>query len=343
MINEKKNLNGLSLLEMQTFVKELGEPLYRGRQLYRWLYGKGVRTFDEMTNLSTQLRGKLKGVACIGGLKPINILHSQKDSSVKYLFCLEDGLTIESVLMFDEKRATLCISTQVGCAIDCKFCATGMMGLKRNLTVAEIVEQFFSVQQLSGKTITNVVCMGMGEPFQNYDNLMNACGILTNVEGPNLSNRHIVVSTSGILPKIYQFTDEDRKYKLAISLNATNDESRSQLMPLNKKWPIRDLVKAVIYYTRKANQRVTFEYVLLSGMNDTPADAERLRQILQGIHCKLNLIPYNATFGVYKRPSKERVEAFYKSFESFDVPVTIRWSKGDDIKAGCGQLAGENL
>lgn len=331
----------MTLAELQTLVLDIGEPRFRATQLYRWLYDKGVRSFDEMSNLPKTLRQRLGEVSCIGALKVVRTLISKKDKSVKYLFALEDGLTVESVLMFEDKRATLCVSTQVGCAVDCKFCATGMMGLKRNLTVGEIVDQFLSARSLSGKSISNVVFMGMGEPFHNYERVIAASEILTSANGPGLGKRRLVISTSGIVSKIYRFADEGQPYRLAISLNATDDATRTRLMPLNKKWPLAELKKAVLYYTEKAKQQVTFEYVLLQGINDSPEDARRLKKIVQGVFCKLNLIPYNTTLGDYQRPTEARVLGFYRQLAGLDVPVMIRWSKGDDIRAGCGQLAGE--
>lgn len=339
---QKVNLKGLDLKELRTFAESMSEKPYRGDQLFRWLYEKGATSFDEMTNLSKELREKLAEQSQIGELQLVTAQQSTKDQSIKFLFQLEDESQIESVLMSGNGRATLCISTQVGCAIDCKFCATGMMGLKRHLTAGEIIDQFLSAQKLSGKCITNVVCMGMGEPFHNYDSLMKACAILSHESGPNLGKRHIVVSTSGIVPKIYRFADEDRKYRLAISLNATTDEVRSQIMPLNKKWPIRELLKAARYYTEKSDQRVTIEYVLLDGFTDSVEDAERLRNLVKGLFCKINLIPYNATFGEFKRPPEERILRFYETMRGLHAPVTIRWSNGDDIDAGCGQLAARN-
>jgi len=333
------DLLGLDLTELQAFVRDLSEPAYRGQQIFEWLYKHAVTGFAEMTNLSKQLRERLAAEATVGKLQPVQALASKRDKSVKYLFRLPDGLTIESVLMFEKQRATLCVSTQVGCAIDCKFCATGMMGLKRNLTAGEIIDQVLTVQRESGKTVTNVVCMGMGEPFHNYDNLMKACDILTHELGTNLSSRHIVISTSGIVPKILRFADEQRKYRLAVSLNATTDAVRDKIMPLNKKWPIAELRKAIAYYTRKSGEPVTVEYVLLAEVNDMPADAVRLKKILRGLHFKLNLIPYNTVFDGYRRPTEQRIQQFYRAMASLGVPVMIRWSKGDDIEAGCGQLA----
>ena len=332
-------LKGLSVAELEEYVKSIGEPRYRARQIFTWMYGRNVDTFEAMTNLSKDLRLRLTEGVSLSALELLTSQKSVKDQSEKFVFKLQDGLAIESVLMFEDNRATICVSTQVGCAIDCKFCATGMMGLKRNLSDGEIIDQFLTVQRLKGRKITNVVMMGMGEPFHNYDNLMKACALLTDGDGPNLANKHIVVSTSGLIPKIYQFADEKRKYRLAISLNATTDEVRTRLMPLNKRWPIRELLKAAKYYTEKLGEPVTFEYVLLQGVNDTLADADRLKKMLDRILCKVNLIPYNPTVAAYQRTSEKRILAFYERLSDMRAPVMIRWSKGDDIDAGCGQLA----
>ncbi|RMF58257.1 MAG: radical SAM protein, partial [Calditrichaeota bacterium] len=196
--------------------------------------------------------------------------------------------------------------------------------------------------RLAGVKISNVVCMGMGEPFHNYDNVMKACELLTDPNGPGLAKRRIVVSTSGLVPKVRQFADENRRFRLAVSLNATTDEVRERLMPLNKKWPIRELLSAVKYYTQKSEQRVTFEYVLLAGINDSVEDATRLKHLVKDLLCKVNLIPYNATVGPFRRPSEATIQRFYAEMASLRAPVTIRWSKGDDISAGCGQLAGQS-
>ncbi|MFQ5604773.1 MAG: 23S rRNA (adenine(2503)-C(2))-methyltransferase RlmN [bacterium] len=338
-MNTKINLLGLDLTELQSVVDLFGEPGYRAQQIFQWLYAKQARSFDQMTNLSKKLRQRLVEKAQIQTLKLITSQSSRKDQSIKFLFGLHDGLEIESVLMFENHRATLCLSTQVGCAIDCQFCATGSMGLKRHLTAGEIVDQLICAQQLTGKTVNNIVCMGMGEPFHNYDHLLKACALMSDERGLNLSNKHMVISTSGLVPKIKQFADEGHKYRLAISLNATTDKVRSRLMPLNKKWPIQDLLSAAIYYTKKAKQQVTIEYVLMEGINDREQDAARLKKLVTGLDCKINLIPYNATEGDYRRPSQQRILRFYENLHSLRVPVTVRWSKGDDIAAACGQLA----
>jgi len=334
-----QDLKGLTRDQLRSFMSDLEESRFRADQIFSWLYHKNVESFDAMTNLSKELRTRLSQNARVGGLRALKKQESVKDSSVKVLFGLDDGQAIESVLMLEEKRKTLCVSTQVGCAIDCKFCATGMMGLKRNLTTGEIVDQLLTVQRLSGVKVTNLVFMGMGEPFQNYDSVMTACEILCDEAGQNMSQKKIVVSTSGILPKIYQFADEGHKYRLAISLNATTDRLRNTLMPLNHRWPLVEVMQAAKYYTLYSKQKVTFEYVLLRDKNDSAADAKRLKTLTGGIDCKINLIPYNATLGDFRCPPKDRILHFYEALSDLGVPVMIRWSKGDDIAAGCGQLA----
>jgi 23S rRNA (adenine2503-C2)-methyltransferase len=335
----RTNLKGLDLLELQALVERLGESRFRAQQIFRWLYGRGVSSFDEMTDLSKKLRARLNETARIASLTCLTQRKSQKDQSTKFLFELEDGRKIESVLMCEDGRQTLCVSTQVGCAIDCKFCATGMMGWQRNLAAGEIIDQLLTAQALSGAAVSNVVFMGMGEPFHNYENVIKACHLMSHELGPNLAKKHIVISTSGLVPKIIRFADEGQKFRLAISLNATTDAVRSRLMPLNKKWPIKELLRAVKYYTEKCEQMATFEYVLLEGVNDSVEDAERLKKLAQGIFCKINLIPYNSTEGEFRRPPQARILRFYERLASLRAPVTIRWSKGDDIEAGCGQLA----
>lgn len=337
---DKINLKGLTLSELEQFVTSLGEKTYRAQQIFKWIYGAGVSDIEKMTNLAKSFRQTLLTKAVIHSLQLITSRRSTKDATIKFLFQLQDGFRIESVLMLDSARTTLCISTQAGCAVNCTFCATGLSGLQRHLTAGEIVDQLFQVEKITGKKVSNLVCMGMGEPFHNYDNLIKACAILSHDLGPNLAKRHIVISTSGIVPKIKQYADEGHKYKLAISLNAPTDDVRSQLMPLNKKWPLKELIHAAKYYTQKSDQRVTFEYVLMHGINDSPDDAQRFRKLVSELKCKVNLIPYNATEGVYRRPSEKRILDFYKKMALLRAPVTIRWSKGDDIDAGCGQLAG---
>jgi 23S rRNA (adenine2503-C2)-methyltransferase len=330
---------GLDRTELASLVQSLGEPRFRGDQLFRWIYGRGVTSFDEMSNLPKRLRRKLDEVAQVGSVRLVRSQRSAVDGTVKCLFELHDGRRVESVLMSEDSRRTVCVSSQVGCAIDCQFCATGRMGFLRNLTAGEIVDQVLAVQRLEDVQVTNVVMMGMGEPFHNYDAVIKACGLISDPEGPCIGARHIVVSTSGLVPMILRYADEGHRYRLAISLNATTDELRDRLMPLNRRWPIAELLHAAKYYTERSGQRVTFEYVLMEGLNDSLEDARRLKHLLQPIPCKLNLIPYNSTSGPFRRPSEKRLLAFYGELKDMRAPVTIRWSKGVDIDAACGQLA----
>lgn len=334
----RTNLIGKSRAELMAFAESLGEKPFRGKQLFQWLYGRHIENFSEITSLSAKLRARLQEIAEIKTLQTVQRQISQRRDAEKFLFALDDGLRLESVLMHEGDRHTLCVSSQVGCPIDCQFCATGKMGLLRNLSAGEIVNQFLTVQRLAQQPITNVVVMGMGEPLLNYDELLQACYILSDEEGPNLAQKHIVISTSGLIPKIQRFMKEGHKFRLAISLNATTDEVRDRLMPLNRKWPIADLLAAAKEYALAAKQLVTFEYVLLAGVNDGVDDAKRLRQLLRDMPCKLNLIPFNAVDENFHRPSYEAIEAFYRQLQGLEIPVMIRWSKGDDIDAACGQL-----
>lgn len=336
--NTKTNLIGKSRAELMVFAESLGEKPFRGKQIFQWLYGHTVENFAEMTSLAANLRLRLHEVAEIETLQVVQRQISQRRDAEKFLFALRDGLRLESVLMHEGERHTLCVSSQVGCPIDCQFCATGKMGLLRNLSAGEIINQFLTVRRLTQQPITNVVVMGMGEPMLNYDELMKACTILSDAEGPNLAQKHIVISTSGLIPKIKRYMEEGHKFRLAISLNATTDEVRDRLMPLNRKWPIADLLAASKEYALVSKQLVTFEYVLLAGVNDSVEDAKRLKRLLRDIPCKVNLIPFNAVDENFQRPSYDAIEAFYQQLQSMEAPVMIRWSKGDDIDAACGQL-----
>ena len=339
----KPNLIGMSREELSAFAVAHGAEPFRGKQLFRWLYAAAASDFSAMTNLSHELRERLSAAARISQLSVLRRQISARQDAEKFLFALDEGAQVESVLMHESDRHTLCLSSQVGCPVDCKFCATGKMGLIRNLNAGEILSQLLTVQSLSSHRIGNVVLMGMGEPMLNYEEVIKACYLMCDEEGPHLAQRHVVVSTSGLIPKIRRFTEEGHKFKLAISLNATTDEIRTQLMPLNRKYPIADLMNAAREYTLRSKQRVTFEYVLLAEVNDTQADADRLRLLVRGLPCKINLIPYNAIDETFRRPSYERIQVFYDRVKDLPVPVTLRWSKGDDIAAACGQLWTESM
>ncbi len=333
-----KPLIGQSLKNLESLAESLGSEKFRGRQLFDWIYSKQIDDYAKMSNLSIDLREKLKDIP-IHPLKLVNKDTSNSKDTQKYLFKVNNGNTIESVLMKEGKRITVCLSTQVGCAVDCDFCATAKMGFVQNLTSGEIIDQFLQLQKISPTRITNVVFMGMGEPFLNYDNTMEAADLLHHPNGINMGAWRITISTSGIIRKINQYAKEGHSYKLAVSLNATNENQRLKTMPITRANPFLDLIDASKNYTIRSRKKITFEYVMLLNINDNPKDAKVLINLLSSINCKLNIIPYNEIDGPYKRPDKERIEDFLNILEKAPFPVTIRWSKGQGIDAGCGQLA----
>ncbi|MFO7891397.1 MAG: 23S rRNA (adenine(2503)-C(2))-methyltransferase RlmN [bacterium] len=338
---EKTNLIGLSRKELAVFIQEISEKKFRVSQIWSWIYQKKVKNFQEMTNISKNLRTTLTKISCLKSLKLEKKKISPKSGTRKYLWKLEDGNRIESVFIPEGKRKTICLSSQVGCSLGCKFCATADLGFIRNLDSCEIVSQVLDIIQDTGITPTNLVVMGMGEPFLNYDNLIKALAISHDPEGLALSHRKITVSTAGLVPEIYRYTKEKNPYKLAISLNAADNALRSEIMPINRKYPLPQLIKAAKEYTQKSGKRITFEYVLLKGINDSPQNAEKVLQLLRGIKCKLNLIVYNNTKGDFSPPSKKRVQQFLEIVRKLAVPVMLRNSKGDDIEGACGQLTGK--
>lgn len=337
----------LTLEALTRFVtEELGERSFRAAQMYRWLHQRGATSFDEMTDLSKAFRQKLKERAEIVPLVKDVELRSV-DGTIKYRWKTRDGRYIESVYMPSEDRKTLCVSTQVGCAMACSFCMTGTLGLKRNLTPGEIVAQVHAVNREvranekleTLRPLTNLVFMGMGEPLHNFNNLKTALSILQSEEGPNFSHRHITVSTVGLVPMIERFGQET-DVKLAISLNATTDEQRSQSMPVNRKWNIAALLDACRKFPLRQGRRITFEYVLLKGFNDSDEDARRLIKLLKGIPAKVNLIPYNENPGLgFKSPAEQRAEEFRAILVEGHVAAYIRQNRGRDIAGACGQLA----
>jgi|TARA_B100000809_G_scaffold128420_1_gene126525 23S rRNA (adenine2503-C2)-methyltransferase len=329
--------------ELQSLCVDAGESKFRGGQLFEWMYRHGISSFDSMSNVNKSFREYLSENFIIQTLTVENKLPSKEDKSLKILFRTHDGHFIETVSMVDNNRHTVCLSSQVGCALDCDFCATGKLGLKRNLTTGEIVDQLIYVREKIDQPITNVVFMGMGEPFHNYDNVLNASDIFHSPKGFNLASTRITISTVGLLPQINQYIKEKRRYKLAISLNASNDKVRNEIMPINKKWPLKDLVKSGMEYSNQKKRLIMFEYVLLKGINDSEEDALELARLLQGIPCKINLIPYNEIEGKYQRPDETTITKFSEILHNCrdEYRVLVRWSKGQDIAAGCGQLAGQ--
>lgn len=337
------NLYDLSSDALTALIGGWGQPAFRARQVAEWLYKHKAADFEQMTNLPKALRERLAAETRIGVLQQVGEQVSTDGQTVKRLFRLPDGQLIESVLMeYDDGRRTACISTQAGCAMGCVFCATGQMGFARNLSDGEIVEQaiYFARQlESEGDRLSNLVLMGMGEPLHNYDNTLKAIHKLNAADGLNIGQRHITLSTVGLVPQIHRFADEGLQVGLAISLHAATDEARSALLPVNRRYPISDLMAEVRYYIEKTGRRVTFEWALIRGENDAVEQARSLGRLLKGTLCHVNMIPLNPTGGYDGAPSDpERVEAFRAELESFGVPATVRVRRGIDIQAGCGQL-----
>ena len=337
LLNQPKSLIGQSLKNLESLAESLGSKKFRGRQLFDWIYSKQLDDYGKMSNLSLNLKKKLEGIP-VHPLKLLNKDVTNSRSTQKYLFEVNSGNMIESVLMVDGKRITVCLSTQVGCAVDCDFCATAKMGFVQNLTSGEIIDQFLQLQKISPRRITNVVFMGMGEPFLNYDNTIQAASLLHHPNGINMGAWRITISTSGIIRKINQYAKEGHPYKLAVSLNATNQEQRLKTMPITKSNSFLDLINSSKNYTTLSRKKITFEYVMLLDINDTIEDAKALINLLSSINCKLNIIPYNEIDGSYKRPKEKKIDDFLFILKKAPFPVTIRWSKGQEIDAGCGQL-----
>jgi 23S rRNA (adenine2503-C2)-methyltransferase len=351
---EKTALKGLMLDELQALMRSLGEPEYRARQVFRKLYAQRAESFDEMTELPVTLRARLAHIADIGSLPAVRVQRSS-DGTQKFLFQLVDGREIETVLIPSEtvdndgepKRMTICVSTQVGCSLGCKFCATASLKLKRNLTAGEIVDQFLQAQKFSDKPITNLVFMGMGEPMLNYDNVMRAVEIFTHPDVHLLGAKRITLSTAGIVEGVRRMADEQRTIKLALSLHATTNGLRRDIMPINKKWNLQALGEALEYYYRATRQPVTFEYILFDGLNDSEEDARRLAKLTRRIPSKVNVIPFHPIDFTHptgisaqlKPTTSEKFQWFISRLRAMDVTVMIRSSSGKDIHAACGQLA----
>ena len=339
----KKSLIGKNLDEFSDLCSELGVEDFRSKQLFNWMYRNEVSDLTELKNLPKSLIGDLKRGHCIHPLELINSTNSSSEKTNKFLFKTQSGALIESVLMNEKNRVTLCLSTQVGCALDCKFCATAKMGFKENLSVGEILDQYLLTRQKIHKPITNIVFMGMGEPFLNYKNVIKAAKLLNDPNGINMGSKRITISTAGVIRKIEEFTKSKEKFKLAISLNGTTNEQRTSIMPINIKNSLEELLNVSRKYTETLNRWLTFEYVLLKEINDSIEDAKRLLSMLAGLKkCKLNIIPYNETDGKFRRPDRDQIEKFVVALRSAKFPITVRWSKGTDIDAGCGQLATKN-
>ena len=338
-----KNIKEYNLDELQNELVALGEKKYRAEQIFKWLYVDKVKEFDEMTNLSIELREKLKKEYTMCNFK---ILKKQEasDGTKKYLFDVLDGNAIESVLMEYHHGKTICVSSQIGCKMGCKFCASTGIKFIRSLTCGEIVEQVLAVEQDIGDKISNIVFMGIGEPFDNYDNVMKAIKIINNQKGLNIGARHISISTSGLVPMIYKFADEELQCTLSISLHATNDAKRSSMMPINNRYNIEELMEACKYYINKTNKRISFEYALAKDNNDNLDDAKELVKLLKGMLCHVNLIPINKIEnGNYVKSTNENIIRFRDYLNKNGIVATIRRELGSDIDAACGQLRRKSL
>ncbi len=345
LTEQKSNLLGLNLEELEEFAVSNGQPRYRGRQLYHGIYARRARDFASLTDLNHAFRDM------VASQHEIKYPHPERhfcslDGSIRYLFRLADGNMVETVYMPEEDRTTLCLSSQVGCAVDCKFCFTAQLGSKRNLTAGEIVGQVLAVaagQNIPRGTRLNLVFMGMGEPMLNLPSVLKAVELLADQKGMAVTLRRITVSTVGILPRIEQMALAPVRPKLAISLNASNDEQRTAIMPINRKYPLADLMRVCRAYPLRPWEHLMFEYVMLEGVNDADDDAYRVASLLAGMQAKVNLIPYNSGPGLpYRAPEFDRVLAFQKILMDRNIPTFIRISRGRDISAACGQLSLEN-
>lgn len=343
-VKQPKQLLDMKLDELETFVQSLGQPKFRGKQIFTWLHQHRVTSFDEMTNLPQKFREQLQGVAAVTTMKEVTRQESV-DGTIKWLWELYDGSTIETVLMRHEYGNSVCVSTQVGCRMGCTFCASTLGGLVRNLSGGEIVEQLINVQRFldpSEERVSSVVLMGSGEPLENYDAAMKFVDLINDPNGLGIGARHITISTSGLVPAIRRLADEKRQITLAISLHATRDEIRSALMPINRAYNIDQLLDACKYYFKQTGRRISFEYALVGGKNDDIEHARELAGLLGHLDCHVNLIPVNyVPERNYTRTPKDQIRAFVAELQRLGVNATVRREKGHDIAAACGQLRAE--
>ncbi|MDO4608524.1 MAG: 23S rRNA (adenine(2503)-C(2))-methyltransferase RlmN [Clostridia bacterium] len=337
-MSNKLDIASMNLEEITDLIIDIGQPKFRASQLFKWLQS-GVQSFDEMSNIPLALRNKLSEIGYIATVKPIRKFVSQIDGTVKYVYELYDGELIESVLMKYEHGYTVCISTQVGCRMGCKFCASGLYGLTRNLTASEMLAQITYAQRDNNIRISNVVMMGMGEPLDNFENSIKFLKLVSDDNGLNIGLRHISLSTSGVVSGINKLADYNLPITLSISLHAPNDTIRSSTMPINNKWNIDALLKACKEYQNITTRRISFEYALIEGVNDSDNNAKELASRLKGIMCHVNLIPANPVKeNSFKKPDRKSIIAFQKKLESYGITATIRRTLGADINASCGQL-----
>ncbi len=338
MYKGKVVLKNLSEIELRDFMVEIGEKKFRGSQVYSWIY-RDIKCFDDMSNIPKSLKEKLKENSVIGNIEIEAKLSSKIDNTKKYLFMLNDGNMIETVAMEYEKRLTVCVSSQVGCRMGCKFCASTVDGLSRNLEAWEILDQIMKVQEDLGKRVSNIVMMGSGEPLDNFENTKRFLMLVNEENGLNIGNRHITLSTCGLVNEIIELADMKIPINLAISLHSPFDEEREKIMPIARKFSVSELINACNYYIEKTNRRITFEYSLIKGVNDSEKEAKKLVELLKGMLCHVNLIPINPIDErIFEKPDTEYINKFKNYLDKRNIPVTVRNSMGADIGGACGQL-----
>lgn len=341
----KRDIRDLSYEELTAHLKSVGEASFHAKQIFEWIYQKGVTSFDEMNNLSKDLRAQLSQCFTMTNIAETSRRDVSTDGTTKFLFELDDGENIETVLIPTPKRATVCVSTQVGCKFGCRFCASGIGGWKRNLSTAEILEQvlwakkYVETGQCPAPKITNIVFMGVGEPLDNYDNLVKAIRVINSPKGLNVAARRITISTCGLVPGIKKLATEGLQIELAVSLHGSNNEARNALMPVNKKYPMDDLIDACREYSKVTKRQITFEYILIKDVTCTEKAAKELGRLLKGLLCKINLIPYNPVSEFdYEPPSRNKMFAFKDYLQNLGIHMTMRAPRGKDVSAACGQL-----
>lgn len=338
-MDKKVDMKSMNMEELVKFIEELGEKKFRAKQIYEWIHIKHVKSFEEMTNISKKFAEQLNEVCTLTSLEKADVQIAKMDGTRKYLFALEDGNVIESVLMRYKHGNSVCISSQVGCRMGCRFCASTLDGLVRGLTPAEMVDQIYQISKDTGERISNVVVMGTGEPLDNYDNLLRFIELLTDENGLNISQRNVTVSTCGIVPKIRELAEQKLSITLALSLHASNQKKRLELMPIANKYEIHEVIEACQYYFEQTGRRVTFEYSLVGGVNDSKEDARELLQLVKGMNCHINLIPVNPIKErSYVQSNEQVIAAFKNRIEKAGLNATIRREMGRDIDGACGQL-----
>ena len=343
-MEQKRDLKSLTLEELQNRFTELGEKAFRAKQVYQWIHEKLVSGYDEMSNLSKAFREKLEKEEPLVNLNIVRVQESAVDGTRKYLFELPDGHVVESVWMKYHHGNSVCISSQVGCRMGCRFCASTLDGLERNLLPSEMLEQIYSIIRHTGERVSNIVIMWTGEPMDNYDNFLRFVGLISDDKGQNISQRNITVSTCGIVPNIRKLAEEKLQITLALSLHATTDEKRKQLMPIANKYSLKEVLEACRYYFEKTGRRITFEYSLVSGVNDREEDAKELVALIKGMNCHVNLIPVNPIKERdYKQSNREQIQKFKARVEKSGISATVRREMGRDIDGACGQLRRKHM